>query len=45
LVFAQVIAATGSSRIGVLAVVVFFAVGGVLLSRVDEEAGRAAAER
>jgi UMF1 family MFS transporter len=45
LVFAQAIAATGSSRVGVLAVVVFFAVGGVLLSRVDEEAGRAAAER
>lgn len=44
LVFARAIATTGSARIGVLAVVVFFGVGGALLSRVDEAAGRAAAE-
>jgi MFS transporter, UMF1 family len=36
---------TGSSRYAVLAVAVFFLVGGALLMRVDVEAGRAAARR
>lgn len=44
LVFARAIAVTGTSRVGVLAVVGFFAIGGLVLSRVDEAAGRAAAE-
>jgi UMF1 family MFS transporter len=42
-VFASVIEATGSSRGAILAVMVFFIVGGALLSRVDLEAGRQAA--
>jgi UMF1 family MFS transporter len=36
---------TGSSRYGVLTVIAFFLVGGVLLLRVDVDAGRAAARR
>jgi UMF1 family MFS transporter len=36
---------TGSSRYAVLAVAVFFLVGGALLMRVDVDAGRAAARR
>ena len=44
LVFVQAIAITGTSRVGVLAVVVFFAVGGLLLTRVDEKRGEAAAQ-
>jgi UMF1 family MFS transporter len=36
---------TGSSRYAVLAIAVFFVVGGALLLRVDVEAGRAAARR
>lgn len=43
LVFVQAIAITGTSRVGVLAVVVFFAVGGLLLTRVDEKRGETAA--
>jgi UMF1 family MFS transporter len=42
-VFAATAAASGSSRAAVLAVIAFFAVGALLLARVDVEAGRAAA--
>jgi UMF1 family MFS transporter len=38
--FVAVISQTGSSRYAIASVVVFFAVGGVLLSRVDVAAGR-----
>lgn len=41
--FALAIATTGSSRSAILSVIVFFVVGGLLLLRVDVEAGRAAA--
>ncbi len=37
---AAVTAATGSSRLGIVSVVAFFAVGGLLLTTVDVEAGR-----
>ena len=40
LLFAGTIAATGSSRNAILAVIAFFAIGAVLLSLVDVEAGR-----
>lgn len=43
LVFAAGVAATGSSRAGILGIVLFFVVGGVLLLRVDVEAGQRAA--
>ncbi|MGA9533070.1 MAG: MFS transporter, partial [Anaerolineales bacterium] len=45
LVFAAAVATFGSSRPAVLSIVVFFIVGGILLSRVDVEAGRAVARR
>jgi MFS-type transporter involved in bile tolerance (Atg22 family) len=37
---AAVTAVTGSSRLGIVSVVAFFAVGGLLLSTVDVDAGR-----
>jgi UMF1 family MFS transporter len=40
LAMAAVTAATGSSRLGIVSVVVFFAAGGFLLSRVNVDAGR-----
>jgi UMF1 family MFS transporter len=43
LVFAATIAVTGSSRNAILSVILFFAVGAWILSKVDVEAGRAAA--
>jgi UMF1 family MFS transporter len=43
LVFTISIALTGSSRSAILAIVLFFAVGGALLARVDVEAGERAA--
>ena len=43
--FALVNAAAGSSRGGVLAVIAFFIVGGVLLGFVDVDEGRRAARR
>ncbi len=43
-VFALLIALTGSSRAAVLSIVVFFVIGGFLLSRVDVEEGRRAAQ-
>jgi UMF1 family MFS transporter len=42
-VFGLVVATSGSSRAAVLVVIVFFAVGALLLSRVDVEAGQRAA--
>ena len=42
--FGLVLSATGSSRPAILALIVFFIVGGLLLSRVDVARGRAAAE-
>ena len=42
-VFAQVIAATGSSRSAILSIVAFFVVGGVLLAKVDVVSGQRAA--
>jgi UMF1 family MFS transporter len=39
-VFAAAIAITGSSRVAVLSIIAFFAVGAALLARVDVEAGR-----
>lgn len=45
LAMAAVTQATGSSRLGILSVVGFFAVGATLLSRVDVAAGRAQATR
>jgi UMF1 family MFS transporter len=44
LVFGLVGQATGTSRLGILALVFFFVAGGLLLSRVDVKAGREAAE-
>ncbi len=38
--FALAIALTGSSRVAILSVIAFFAVGGILLQRVDVERGR-----
>ncbi|MEP7344138.1 MAG: MFS transporter [Gemmatimonadaceae bacterium] len=43
LVFAATIAVTGSSRNAILSVILFFAIGAWLLSKVDVEKGRAAA--
>jgi UMF1 family MFS transporter len=43
LVFGLVGQATGTSRLGILSLVIFFVVGGLLLSRVDVAAGRRAA--
>ena len=43
LIFAGTIAATGSSRNAILSVIAFFAVGALLLSRVNLEEGREAA--
>jgi UMF1 family MFS transporter len=43
LIFARVIGITGSSRIGILAIVAFFVVGGALLHFVDVEEGQRAA--
>jgi len=45
LVFGLVGQATGTSRLGILALVVFFVAGGWLLTRVDVAGGRAAARR
>ena len=42
-VFALVVSQTGSGRSAILAVLAFFVIGGVLLTRVDVEAGRSAA--
>jgi UMF1 family MFS transporter len=42
-VFAQSVAATGSSRAAILAVTVFFVLGGAVLTRVDVPAGQRAA--
>jgi UMF1 family MFS transporter len=39
-VFAAAIAVTGSSRVAILSVIAFFAVGALLLWKVDVEAGR-----
>jgi UMF1 family MFS transporter len=39
-VFGVMLAATGSSRLGILTLVVFFATGALVLSRVDVERGR-----
>ena len=44
LVFAAAVILFGSSRPAVLSLVLFFIVGGVLLSRVDVEAGRRVAQ-
>jgi UMF1 family MFS transporter len=43
-VFAATIALTGSSRYAIVSVIIFFVVGGALLSRVDVERGRTAAK-
>jgi UMF1 family MFS transporter len=40
LLFAGVIAASGSSRSGILSVIAFFAIGGLLLAFVDVDEGR-----
>ena len=45
LAFALVSAVTDSGRLAILSVVFFFAVGGILLARVDVEAARASRER
>ena len=45
LIFGLVSQGTGTSRLGILSLVVFFAVGGWLLTRVDVAAGEAAARR
>ena len=45
LIFAAVGIATGSSRLAILFLVSFFILGAILLSKVDVEAGRSAAER
>ena len=42
LIFAGTIAATGSSRNAILAIIAFFAVGAAILALVDPEAGRRA---
>ncbi|MEE9213956.1 MAG: MFS transporter [Thermodesulfobacteriota bacterium] len=39
LVFAIVSQATGNSRLGIISLTVFFVIGGILLSRVDEKQG------
>jgi MFS transporter, UMF1 family len=39
-VMAAVITLTGSSRLGILSIIIFFVVGGVLLYFVDETEGR-----
>ena len=39
-VFGLAIVVTGSSRTGMIALVLFFLVGGALLARVDVDAGR-----
>jgi UMF1 family MFS transporter len=39
-VFALLIELTGSSRVAILSIVVFFVIGGLLLRRVDVDAGR-----
>jgi UMF1 family MFS transporter len=44
LLFSLTIATTGSSRNAILGVIVFFAVGALLLTRVDEQAGRRQAQ-
>ncbi len=44
-IFAMTIRLTGSSRHAILSVIVFFVVGALLLSRVNVDAGRAAARR
>lgn len=44
-VFAFAATATGSTRTAILSVLVFFVAGGLLLTRVDVEAGRATARR
>jgi UMF1 family MFS transporter len=41
--FATLAAVSGSSRVGILSILAFFVLGGVLLTRVDVEAGRKAA--
>jgi UMF1 family MFS transporter len=43
-VFAAGVAATGSSRAGILGIIFFFVAGGALLLRVDVEEGRRAAQ-
>lgn len=43
LLFGVAVAATGSGRIAILTIILFFIVGGALLSRVDLEEGRRAA--
>ena len=43
-VFAMMIALTGSSRFGILSIIVFFVVGAAILYTVDEDAGRKLAE-
>jgi len=45
LVFGLVSQGTGTSRLGILSLVIFFSVGGWLLTRVDVAAGKAAARR
>jgi len=45
LVFGLVSQGTGTSRLGILSLIVFFAVGGWLLTRVDVSAGEAEARR
>ena len=44
-VFATAVRATGSSRPAILSLIVFFVVGGLILSRVDVARGRASAAR
>ncbi len=44
MLFGLILSATGSSRPAILALIVFFIVGGLLLSRVDVARGQAAAE-
>jgi MFS transporter, UMF1 family len=44
LLFAATVFITGSSRNGIVSVITFFVVGGILLSRVDVQAGRRFAE-
>jgi UMF1 family MFS transporter len=43
LLFSLAVAATGSSRVAILSVILFFVAGGLLLLRVDLDAGRRAA--
>jgi UMF1 family MFS transporter len=44
LFFAWAIALTGSSRVAILSVILFFAVGAAILTLVDVDAGRRAAQ-